>query len=144
MKTGLKILLVAVIVGLFATAGATQGLAGGYGHRHHGHHYGHKQYGHHFGYKRHHYGHKRRHHGDHALGLVLLPFAYLFGYAQGQYDSAPHYGSYRRHARGCHFVTKVGYDEYGRRAKFGGTMCYDSYGEPYIVPGSRHIIHFYY
>ena len=34
-------------------------------------------------------------------------------------------------------------DRYGRKVKFGGTMCYDRYGDSYIVKGSRHIIHYY-
>ncbi len=51
---------------------------------------------------------------------------------------------YRRHGYGCHPVSKIGYDHYGRRVKYGGTMCYDHDGYGYIVPGSRHIIHYYY
>ena len=43
----------------------------------------------------------------------------------------------------CHSTSKAGFDDYGRRVRIGGTMCYDAYGAPYIVRGSRHIIHYY-
>ena len=52
-------------------------------------------------------------------------------------------GSLRQH-RGkydCHAVSKWGYDNYGQKAKISGTMCYDVYGQGYVVPGSRYIIH---
>ena len=42
--------------------------------------------------------------------------------------------------RPCHATSKIGFDGYGRRARIGGTMCYDAYGTPYIVRGSRYII----
>lgn len=137
MKTGIiKALIIAIVVGLFTTAGATQGFADRYRYGHGGYH-GH---GHH-GYHDRHRGHHRGGHDD--FGLLLVPFAYLFGYTQGRYDSEPYYGSYQR-AWGCHPVVKIGYDRFGRRAKLGATMCYDAYGEAFIVPGSRHIIHYYY
>lgn len=46
-------------------------------------------------------------------------------------------------ARPCHATSKAGFDDYGRRVRIGGTMCYDGYGTPYIVRGSRYIIHHY-
>jgi hypothetical protein len=42
--------------------------------------------------------------------------------------------------RPCRATSKIGFDGYGRRARIGGTMCYDAYGRPYIVRGSRFII----
>ncbi len=48
-----------------------------------------------------------------------------------------------RAARPCYATSKVGFDDHGRRARIGGTMCYNAYGTPYIVRGSRHIIHYY-
>jgi len=45
--------------------------------------------------------------------------------------------------RPCHPTSKIGYVDYGRRARIGGTMCYDAYGKPYIVQGSRYIIQYY-
>lgn len=46
-------------------------------------------------------------------------------------------------ARPCHPTSKIGFGDYGRRARIGGTMCYDAYGRPYIVQGSRYIIQYY-
>ncbi len=40
----------------------------------------------------------------------------------------------------CHPVSKHGYDRHGYPARIGGTMCYDHYGNPYVVSGSRYII----
>ena len=40
-------------------------------------------------------------------------------------------------------VVGKGRDHFGRRAKFGGTMCYDRFGYGYVVAGSRHVIHYY-
>ena len=57
-------------------------------------------------------------------------YGYGRGYGRGYYR------------RGCHAVTKTDY-WYGRKAKIGGTMCYDNYGRGYVVPGSRYVIHYY-
>lgn len=46
-------------------------------------------------------------------------------------------------ARPCHRTSKMSYDDDGRRAVIGGVTCYDGYGSPYIVQGSRHIIRYY-
>ena len=174
MRIGLKVIAITVAAVFLTVAAASPGLAGGYGGHHGGgHHYGQKHHGggHHYGHKRHGYGH-RYGHKRHHYGLLLLPFAYLFGYAHGAYrghHSYPrhrygghsyggrHHGGhshghnyghkshgYKSAPRACHSVTKIAYDAYGRRAKFGGTMCYDAYGAAYILPGSRHIIHYYY
>lgn len=43
---------------------------------------------------------------------------------------------------GCHKVYKHGY-YHGRKARIGGTQCYDSYGNPYIVRGSRYVVEYY-
>jgi hypothetical protein len=45
--------------------------------------------------------------------------------------------------RGCHQVSKIRHDGYGGRKRIVGTMCYDRYGNSYIVPGSRHVAHRY-
>ena len=39
-------------------------------------------------------------------------------------------------------MTKIDYVD-GYKAKIGGTMCYDSYGKPYGVNGSRYVIEYY-
>lgn len=121
-------------------------------------------------YSKHHHGHYDGHPGYH---YPRIPFVYELGrvigaflphghhsYRRGHYDRGHHY--YRRHRSyappaayrpyapqhyyshggGCHPVTKTEY-YYGRLAKIGGTMCYDAYGTPYVVPGSRYVMHFY-
>jgi len=54
----------------------------------------------------------------------------------------PSYG-YRRMHSACHGVVGHGYDHFGRRATFGGTMCYDRAGRGYVVPGSRYVIRYF-
>lgn len=46
-------------------------------------------------------------------------------------------------AAACHPVVGHGVDGFGRRAKFGGTMCYDRFGNGYVVAGSEHVIHYF-
>lgn len=69
---------------------------------------------------------------------------YFFGQILGGHERriSGGYGQGRKSAKGCHRVIKTGYDG-GRKARFGGTMCYDAYGKSYIVRGSRHVIHYY-
>lgn len=52
------------------------------------------------------------------------------------------YGHRRIHAA-CHPVVGHGHDHFGRRAKFGGTMCYDRFGRGYVVAGSRYVIRYF-
>jgi len=52
------------------------------------------------------------------------------------------HGSYHRDRHDCRKVAKHGY-HHGRKAKIGGVMCHDRYGYPYIVAGSRYVIHYY-
>lgn len=69
-------------------------------------------------------------------------------------DRGYHYGSghkYKKHkgwrrarhgyrrGHGCHPVYKYKW-RHGHKVKIGGTQCYNRYGHPYIVPGSRHVI----
>ncbi len=42
--------------------------------------------------------------------------------------------------RGCHRVSRFRITRHGRCVRFGGVMCYDHWGRPYIVAGSRFII----
>lgn len=53
-----------------------------------------------------------------------------------------HYGDHAFNAA-CHPVSKIDYVDHGRKAKIVGMMCYDALGNPYIVAGSRHIVHYY-
>jgi len=73
--------------------------------------------------------------------------AHRHGHQNRKHNSRRHaYGQRRmdyQTARPCHATSKAGFDDYGRRVRIGGTMCYNAYGTPYIVRGSRHIIHNY-
>ncbi len=73
----------------------------------------------------------------------FLPYYHYPYYGYGAYSYSGQHSSHQSRQRRCHPVTGIGRDRYGRRAKFGGTMCYDRYGSSYIVPGSRHVIHYY-
>ncbi len=46
-------------------------------------------------------------------------------------------------AANCHQTRRHGFDRHGYRVLFGGVMCYDAYGRPYVVDGSRTIIRRY-
>lgn len=100
--------------------GKGHGYTSGYGNGHNkGHNKGyngksHKRKGHNSGG---HYG--KGHHGN----------SYYTGYNQ--------YG----YGRNCHQVSKKS-RWHGRKARVGATKCYDSYGNGYIVEGSRYLIHY--
>ncbi|MGH6620466.1 MAG: hypothetical protein ACREF6_13060 [Alphaproteobacteria bacterium] len=108
-------------------------------HRRHGGHHKYKHHGHHK-YKNHghrghhrHYSHRRHGHGH-----------WRSGFSVRIWDPYPppvirHYSV----ARPCHPVVGHGQDQFGRRAKFGGTMCYDRFGNGYVVAGSQHVIHYF-
>ena len=85
---------------------------------------------------RHRPGPAYRHRG--GYGFQAGPrYGYLFqGLAGG-----PVYGG--AVSRACHPTSKTGYDAFGRRARIGGTMCYNRDGRPYVVEGSRYIIGYY-
>ena len=77
------------------------------------------------------YGHKSRYgysgyQGSHSYG--------------GAYVNQGHSGYY---SGGCRSVYRIDYWN-GHKARIGGTECFDHYGKPYIVPGSRHVIKYLY
>lgn len=114
----------------------------------HGDRFGHR-FGHNFG-RGHRFGHGRRH--SRFSFAFVFPFYYFFPYyhypyypyyGYGSYSYYGHHSSHQTQQRRCHPVTGIGRDRDGRKAKFGGTMCYDRYGNSYIARGSRHVIHYY-
>lgn len=125
--------------------GGSHGGKGSYGKSGHGHHGAQKQKhaykrGYKQGYRNGHsnsHGHRRNHaywrkHGHHGVSVYAWkPFGHRPAYA------------HRRIQAACHPVVGNGRDHFGRRAKFGGTMCYDRFGYGYVVAGSRHVIHYY-
>ena len=87
----------------------------------------------HQGRYRHNYGRNRLNHQSNR-------------YSHGRRHNNPRPHNYSRHNytrhRGCHQTSKIGY-RHGRKAKIGGTMCYNRYGKGYIVSGSHHVIRYY-
>ena len=111
-----------------AIVGGLIGWSSGYGYpRAH-----HQRYGHHH---RPYYA-PRRHHRPHYYGGHSRRH---YSYSDGAYNDRHSY----RHTnnRACHPVYKHGY-WHGRPAKVGGTMCYNRYGNGYVVSGSRYLIHY--
>ena len=112
-----------------------------FGHRRHGRHGRSFRHG-----RRRGFGHGRRHGNTKFLLGLAFPFAY---FAYGPYVRYRHYGGHGayggsyRYLRHCRKVVKFGHDRFGRRAKIGGTMCFDRFGYPYIRSYSRHVIHYY-
>ncbi len=134
-----------------ATGAALTPAAAKYGGGHHrgGHHVKVHKGAHHAYRRGHHYAYRRGHHYARVFGYVLGYRPYYAYYAPRRHvyppRFRPHY-PYRppaAYGRACHTVSKVGYDGYGRKAKIGRTMCYDTYGNSYIVAGSRYVIHYY-
>jgi hypothetical protein len=83
-----------------------------------------------------HYGGHGFYYGGHNTGHGVIG-----GYSHG--GSGSHDLGRTRYSAGCRAVIKFGFDRFGRRAKIGGTMCFDRYGNPYILSHSRHVIHYY-
>lgn len=104
---------------------------------HYKHHKKYKQYGKHHKYRhkhrRHYWKHKHYKHG-HYGGYAKKPYYkdYSYGHAYG-------YGG----GYDCHKTSKIGH-WHGRKAIIGGTLCYNQYGEAYIVPNSHYLIEYYY
>lgn len=105
----------------------------GYGIKHLGHHsYKKRHHSHYDGGKHRHY--KKRHARKHRTKRHDRHGHGGYGYA-GK--------GYAKHSYGCHPVSKVKW-HHGRKARFGGTMCYDQYGNGYVVPGSRYLVGYLY
>jgi hypothetical protein len=80
------------------------------------------------------YGHSNHHYGNHYYSQP----SYSQGYGHsGNYATYPAH-NYSHQARPCQQVSKYTYDEYGNAHKIAGTMCYDNYGQGYVVDGSRY------
>ena len=122
--------------------------------------FGHRRFGRHRGGFR----HGRRHGNTKFLLAFAFPFAYFAygpdvryndygGHTHGHGVIGGHghggSGSYglgsgrTGYSAGCRAVIKYGFDRFGRRAKIGGTMCFDRYGNSYILSHSRYVIQYY-
>lgn len=93
-----------------------------------------------FGPSHHQYNQDYRHHGRQQAQWRGQKKGHKVVIQQHKY---PQYRSYAQVVRPCQQTSGIGYDGRGRRARFGGVMCYDTYGAPYIVQGSSFIIHYF-
>ncbi|MBL1321817.1 MAG: hypothetical protein COA63_012265 [Methylophaga sp.] len=117
------------LVSLTASAGSlTLGYSSG-GHHNQHHSYG---YGHHYSSKQYNYGYGYGHRKSYAYQQYRAPH-----YQQRKHNN---YNNHSTYTKPCHQVSKMVVDDYGQYQKVGGTMCYDSYGQGYVVSGSRYQI----
>lgn len=103
-------------------------------------------------YFRGHHGHNNihdRHHGHSVLHYAYPILNHLLYRSFSRHHRRPGHNIHRHRGHGfnsghnrCRRVSKHDY-HHGREALIGGTLCYDSYGNPYIVRGSRYIIRYY-
>lgn len=114
-------------------------------HKGHGHH---KSHGH---YRRHkHYKHRGRYKSGHWYKNKRYRHGHKYGHGHHYKSHKSRHGHGYKHGHGyrkaggygCHPVYKYGY-HHGYKAKIGGTMCYDGYGNGYVVPGSRYVVETY-
>ena len=112
-------LAIAAVVGAFVVMAAPSAKAGGY---HHGYYYG-GPIGFVLGLP---------FHALHAIGHAFSPHHYYYGHKRHYYGS-----SYS--GRGCHPVQRQEQVGTPYQVTVRGTMCYDYYGRPYIVRGSRYV-----
>ena len=94
------------------------------------------------GYSVNSYRHQKKQHSAHRYSYK--PYS-SYGYKRHNYQSKHYnnnyqYNRYNNHhsQKACHPVTKIVTDHYGRYQSIGGTMCYDNYGQGYVVTGSRY------
>ncbi len=97
------------------------------GHSHRGHYY--PKYKSYHRYSRH--SRKNYYSKHHKYHYGHTPYS---RYKRKRYYKRP-YANYRKP---CHQVSKTVYDEYDIPHTIAGTMCYDRYGDSYIVSGSRY------
>jgi len=87
--------------------------------------------------------HRNNHHySDRGRHTKYYSTFYYSNKSQSKYSSN-HDNSYRhnRYQKSCHPVSKNIIDRYGHHRKVAGTMCYNKYGQSYIVSGSRYYKH---
>ncbi len=104
----------------------------------------------------HHNSHRshRNYHNRHHSGLTLsygsdnyrlslsTPSRIYNDYSNRTRGYSSHSYRSNNYTRACHKVSKTGYWR-GEHARIGGTMCYDRYGNGYVVEGSRYLIGYY-
>ncbi len=87
--------------------------------------------------------HINSHHNDHQ-GYGVLSFGIANSYPYSNHNQHQSYGynngsSNYTGGNNCRPTHKYQSDSYGNTTRINGTLCYDSYGKAYIVPGSRYV-----
>jgi alpha-L-fucosidase len=131
-----------IIAGLTISKSAAAGVSIGISYSGGGH--GYRDY---YGYENH-GRHARKQHQDDYKGHYYKYEPYRHNYRYDNYQHGyrrsylEHRGIYNRPRwqNPCREVSKYSNDEYGHRHKIGGMMCFDRYGEGYVVEGSRYYI----
>lgn len=122
---------VAAMLGMMAIVPLQTASAGSYGdnsglHIGYGYNGGHLSYGHNR-------GHKRYYDGKHSNGHSN------YGHSNRGHNKYVGNHSGYSGAYNCRDTYKHQTDHNGKLTKINGTLCYDSYGKAYIVPGSRYV-----
>ncbi len=113
------IAVLAVSTLLLGSTPATAGGHGRHGHHRHGHHHSHATY---------------------LVGGLLGGLVLGTMLTRATTPSPPRYAAPPQPVLGgCRPTTGTGYLN-GHQARFGGTMCYDRYGNPYILSGSERFL----
>jgi hypothetical protein len=130
-KINVLVISSSILLGLISTPLTAGSLTLGYSSG--GHHNKHYNSGHHNSYRHHNYsyGHRNSYRYKH--------YAYP-SYPISSYRNNNNYSNHSSYTKPCHQVSKTVVDGYGQYQKIGGTMCYNSYGQGYVVSGSRYQI----
>ncbi|MEE9352045.1 MAG: hypothetical protein V3U78_07285 [Thiotrichaceae bacterium] len=93
-------------------------------------------YGHHgYGKHRRHHNYNRHHRPNYnSYGRYYYPST-TYSYSSGSNTKPSSYSD----GKNCRSTYKYQYDKHGNKTRINGTLCYDSYGKAYIVPGSRYV-----
>ncbi len=123
---------IAIIIASFFLLGftATPAVAGGYA----------LTLGHHNGHSHGHYSYNYDHHYSYGHNYS---YGNSYNYRQPNYYQSRSHNNYNNtssYSKPCHQVSKTIVNDYGEYQRIGGTMCYDSYGQAYVVKGSRYLI----
>ena len=94
-----------------------------------------------YGYQSRYHGHAGHHHKQGYRENRRPKTRLGSGYARKPHSNHKGFATHAgKGALGCHPVSKWVTDHYGNHTKVGGTMCYDHYGQGYVIPGSRYLI----
>ena len=118
-----------ILFGLISTSSTAGSLTLGYSSG--GHHNKHYNGGHHYSPR--HYNYDNGHRNSHSPKYYAYP-----SYPVQSHHNYNNYSNHSSYTKPCRQVSKIVVDGYGGYKNIGGTLCYDRYGQGYIVSGSRY------